>query len=40
VLKALFGSLEGRGRKGFGGRKIYGKIEKSFNFLKEYFLRE
>jgi len=35
-----FGSLEGRGRKGFTGQKYLEKFEKSFTFLKEYFFRE
>jgi len=29
-LKAMFGSLEGSGRKNFGGWKIWGKMKKSF----------
>jgi hypothetical protein len=34
----LFASLEGRGWEDFGGREIESKLEKSFTFLRKYFL--
>jgi len=34
----LFGSLEGRGKKDFGGEKYRGKLKKLSHFLKEYVL--
>jgi len=37
LKEALFESLERRGRKGFWGRGIYGKIDKSFTFFKSVF---
>jgi hypothetical protein len=36
--KTLFASLVGREGEGFGGRKVEGKIEKSFTFFLEYFI--
>jgi len=33
----LFGRLEGRGRKGFGGERNIGEIEKSFTFFERVF---